>query len=496
SADRLIEILWGNDVPRDPAAALQTQVSRLRRFLREAGAGEEPIIGEPYGYRLAPGNADVDAARVEALIAGAREAPSPEEALARLDEAAGLFRGGAYEEFAGHPAFDGEMARLGELRTVALERRVEILLALGRTREATVACEPLVREDPLRERPCALLMEALYRSGRQREALDAFQRHRRALSEELGLDPSPALRQLELEIVRHEQALDPATPVDRPTRTRDAQTPAPRLRIRFTERPGGGRLAWAEAGSGPALVALPAWISNLAAVGAGSDPRSPLLGRLSDQCRVVLYDRGGMGLSAGDGETTTLEGDLAELAAVMDAAGLDRAALLAVSQAGPPALAFAAHHPERVSRLVLFGTYACGERTFPNQKLRASMAALVRAHWGIGARILADLLAPDARDHEASAFARVQRESATPALAARVLEGFYAADVSPLLPSVPHPALVLHYTRDRAIPFRGAEEIASGIPDARLVPLEGEAHLPRAADLDRIADLVHEFLRP
>lgn len=492
--DWLVDVLWGDATPEDPTAALQTQVSRLRGFLRDAGAGEA-IGGEAYGYRLAVEDAGVDADRLEGLVAAARDADSPEAALPLLDEAAELARGGPYEEFADHHAFGGEVARLSEVRTAALERRVEVLLALGRTGDATAACEPLVRENPLRERPCALLMEALYRAGRQGEALAVYQRHRRLLSEELGLDPSPALRRLELQILRHEEALAPA----QSARPRDQPDAGPvseglRLRIHFTPRRGGGRLAWGEAGSGSPIVAPPGWVSSLSAMGAGSDPRSAFLARLSDRFRLVLYDRYGMGLSAGETAGTTLEGDLQELGTVLDAAGLDRATLLALSQAGPPAIAFAARHPDRVARLVLFGTYASGPRTYPREELRATMIALVRAHWGIGAKAVADLLVPHATGEEASQLARVQRESATPEVAARALEAFYAADVSEMLSSVGCPALVLHYTGDRAIPYSAGQEIAALLPDARLVPLDGVAHLPVATDLDRVATVIEEFI--
>jgi DNA-binding SARP family transcriptional activator/pimeloyl-ACP methyl ester carboxylesterase len=490
SADRLIDLLWPRDLPADPAAALQTQVSRLRGFLRDAG-GPDALDHEAYGYRLAPDPGALDAGRLEESIAGAGTAPTPEDALAILDEALAIPRGGPYEEFVDHPEFAGEAARLEALVLGARERRVELLLALGRVPDAIAAAERLAREAPLRERPCALLMEALYRGGRQGEALAHYRAFRTRLGEELGLDPSPRLRGLELEILRHERALAPADS-DPPT-TDALAAEAPDLRIRFMER-GSGRLAWATAGAGAPLVSLPAWVSSLAALGAGADPRSALLGRLSRRARLIVYDRIGMGLSTGQGEVS-LESDLEDMDRVLDAAGVDQAALLAMSQGGPPALAFAARFPERVSRIALFGTYASGPRAFPRKELRESMLSLVRAHWGIGSRTLADLLVPGAPGDQVEHFARYQRESATPELAARALDAFYAADVTDRLDAVRCPVLILHYRGDRAVPFRGGEDLAARLPDARLVPLDGVAHLPRAEDLDRIAALVEDFLR-
>jgi DNA-binding SARP family transcriptional activator/pimeloyl-ACP methyl ester carboxylesterase len=489
SIDRLVDALWGARPPARPGAALQTEVSRLRALLRTR-LGAAPIESEPHGYRLAVAPEDVDATHFAGRVAAERDARTPEEALAGLDAALALWRGEPYEEFADVQAFVGEITRLCDLRTGALERRAELLLALGRPAEAVATVEPIVRQDPLRERPRALQMEALYRAGRSTEALAVFQEYRRRLAEELGLEPSPAIRQLEVEIIRHERALG-----------RDSRAPAPPdglrgplLRVAFLDRAGVGRLAYAEAGAGRPLLVLPAWVSNLAAIGSGSDPRAALLAEVADRCRLILYDRLGMGLSSGSHVDWTVERGVEEALAVLDAAGVERAALLAISQAGPVALTLAARHPERVTRLLLVGTYACGPRTFPDPAVRASVIALIRAHWGLGSRLLADLILPGASPEEVQLFARVQRAAATPASAAAAIERLYAADVDHLLRAIPHPARVIHYTDDPAIPFRGGEEIARGLPNAHLVPLAGRAHLPRGADAARVATLVADFV--
>lgn len=492
SVDRLIDVLWPHEPPASPASALQVHISRLRAFLGEVGS-RDAIVTEPYGYRLALEPEDVDARRFEALVADARRESDPKSALAALDEAASLWAGDPLEEFVDNPGVLGEVARLKELRVAALERRVECLLALGRTDEALVECESLVSRDPLRERPCALIMEALYRSGRQADALDAYRRYRRVLSEELGLDPSPALRALELKILRHELPPTPEHRVFAPLPGAYPTSPLP-LRIGFAERRAGGRIAYGELGAGRPMLVLPGWVSSLAAMRAGIDPRCAFLHALAERMRLVLYDRYGMGLSAGRLDRLSLETDADEIRDVMDAMGLEAASLLAASQAGPPALAFAARHPGRVRSIVLLGSYACGARTFPREDVRESMIALVRAHWGIGSKALADLIIPGASAEEAANFARVQRESATAEVAAAMLEHFFAVDVTDLLPSVRCPALVLHYTGDRAIPFRGGQELATLLPDARLVPVDGGSHLPRSEDLPELTKLIAEFV--
>jgi predicted ATPase/DNA-binding SARP family transcriptional activator len=213
SPERLIQILWGEDSPDNPGAALRTQVSRLRTFLDGADCPGRIWRAEPSGYGLRLEAAELDTARFEDLHRRAREASAPERGLALADEALALWRDEPFGEFHDLPHFLGEASRLRELRTGACERRVECLLALGRTAEALAAVEVLVHADPLRERPRALGMQALYQAGRQHDALASFQDYRRNLSEELGLEPSPALRALEAEILHHTR---PAAPMPGP----------------------------------------------------------------------------------------------------------------------------------------------------------------------------------------------------------------------------------------------------------------------------------------
>lgn len=504
STDRLADAQWADDAPADPAAALHTLLSRLR-----ASLGDGRVVERlPHGYRLAVAPDEVDAARFEALLAASRAAPSPDRALALVEAALALWRGEPYEEFGDVQALAGEIARLRELRTTARERRVELLLVLGRVDEACVHAEPLVRDDPLRERPRALLMEAAHRAGRPADALATYQQFRRLLAEELGLEPSPALRELELQVIRHERSLGatpPAMPAVVDASPRDApEAVMPPLRITFVTRvERGERIALAQAGAGAPVLVLPAWVSSLAAIGAGVDPRAPLLAALARRCALTLYDRPGMGLSrpghAGAAgmdaiAERTLDDDVADAIAVLDARGIARATVLAVSQAGPVALALAARHPGRVSGLVLLGTYASGPHAFPRADVRASIVALVRAHWGLGSRVLAELILPGAGDDRAATYARLQRESATPEVAARALERLYEADVRDLLPRVTQRSLVIHYADDTAVPFRAGQQLAAELPDARLVPLAGRSHLPAGADVERIATLVADFI--
>ena len=198
TADRLAEELWSDHLPDDPAAALRTQVSRLRKTL----PGGTPLVTDDSGYRLAVDPGDVDPRQFEQLFASAADARG-EQALRLIDNALRLWRGAALEEFVDRPFAQTEGQRLEELRGAAREQRATLLLSMGRPAEAAAAAEALLAEQPERERARALLMEALYHQGRQTDALDVYQTWRRQLAEEHGLEPSPALRRLEHRILQH-----------------------------------------------------------------------------------------------------------------------------------------------------------------------------------------------------------------------------------------------------------------------------------------------------
>ena len=187
----------------------QNFVSELRKLL-----GSDRLVTKAPGYVLLVDDEELDATRVDRLVARARAA-DPEKSLALLSEAEALWRGPpladvAYESFA-QPA----VARLEELRTTVREDRIDAALAVGRDSQVLAELEGLVAEQPLRERSRAQLMTALYRMGRQADALHVYQEGRRLLSDELGLEPGPALKELHRQILRQERALSPAVSRDR-----------------------------------------------------------------------------------------------------------------------------------------------------------------------------------------------------------------------------------------------------------------------------------------
>lgn len=209
SADTLIDALWGEALPANPVNALQGRVSRLRRALLAAGLPETLVVARRPGYLVDVDPDEVDAHRFVRLVGEARRAVGQDSvAAARLYvEALGLWRGPALAEFSGEEWSQREAARLEELRLAATEEWIDLELAAGRHGEVVPALEALVAQHPLRERLHSQLMVALYRCGRQADALAVYQRLRDTLSEDLGLDPSIELRELEQAILRQDRRL-------------------------------------------------------------------------------------------------------------------------------------------------------------------------------------------------------------------------------------------------------------------------------------------------
>lgn len=256
----------------------------------------------------------------------------------------------------------------------------------------------------------------------------------------------------------------------------------PGQEIRFCTA-GGHAVAYELTGEGPPLVAPAWWVSHLEldwlddgfrrfweSVGAGHT--------------LLRYDRPGVGMSDRDVDPAalTLEDEVAVLAAVLDALGLEQVALLGGSSGGCAAIAFAARYPERVTRLVLYGAYAHGPSIAP-PAVRQAVIDTVRAHWGLGSRVLADIFLGESGHRAQERFARFQREATSAETAAALLELVYRNDVRAALGRVRAPTRVVHRREDRAIPYALGRELAAGIPGAALSTVEGRAHFPWVGDV-------------
>ena len=203
SPDALVDAIWGDSPPASARKVLQAYVSHLRKAL-----GSERIETQPAGYvvRVQPG--ELDLAHFERLTEEARATADPARRSSLLADALSLWRGSALAEFRGEPFAPPAARRLDDLRIAALEERIEAELTLGHHERVVGDAQALVAEEPLRERPRRQLMLALYRGGRRAEALACYLDARRRLVDELGLEPSRALQELERAILREDPALD------------------------------------------------------------------------------------------------------------------------------------------------------------------------------------------------------------------------------------------------------------------------------------------------
>jgi pimeloyl-ACP methyl ester carboxylesterase/DNA-binding CsgD family transcriptional regulator len=265
--------------------------------------------------------------------------------------------------------------------------------------------------------------------------------------------------------------------------------------IRFVHV-GTRRLAYEIRGNGPPLVAPAWWVSHLE-LDWESEPYRRFWEGLAEGYSLIRYDRFGVGMSDRSllDSDLTLDSEVATLRALLDERGLARVSLIGGSSGSCTAVAFAAAYPERVERVVLYGSYPDGA-AITSPDVADAIVAAVRAHWGLGARLLSDLFLGGADGSEHERFARFQREAATAETAAALLELVYRLDVRPQLAAVQAPTLVVHRRNDRAVPYRLGRQVAAAIPGATFVPLQGSAHFPWHDDADSVVRACREALAP
>ncbi len=253
--------------------------------------------------------------------------------------------------------------------------------------------------------------------------------------------------------------------------------------IRFCTAVDGVRIAYATVGHGPPLVKTANWLNHLE-----YDWESPvwrtLLRELARDRLLVRYDERGNGLSDWDADDISFEAFVKDLETVVDATGLERFPLIGMSQGCSVSIAYAVRHPERVSRLILYGGYAVGANRRPTQDeidRQSALIALMKDGWGKDnpafRQIFTSLFMPDANTEQMKSFNELQRMTTSPDNAVRLMQAFGEIDVRPLLSEVRAPTLVLHCREDARIPFEQGRQMAMSIPGARLVPLEGRNHI-------------------
>ena len=492
STDSLIWSLWGEEPPSAARKTLQTYVWNLRRAL-----GAECVVTEPIGYRLRLSREDVDVHRFRSLVQQGDTAlreHDVDHARAMLGSALKLWRGQPLAGVGAHTGLSAEATRLEQEHLAALEARIAADLAGGCHHELVGELEFLVREHPFRERLWGHLMVALYRSGRQADALAAYQRVRELLRDELGLEPGGDLQRIEAAVLRQELG-SPAPGVNGVGRPDDAIRPSP---VRYARAADGVSVAYQSAGWGPIeILAIPGYIHHLDIW--WNAPTDRLVRALTGIGRLTMFDKRGMGLSDRP-DTVDVGAWTLDALAVLDAIGADRAVVLGVSGGSLTAVQLAAQHRERVSALVLFNGSArqVVDDDYPighDLTVVDAYAQHVEAGWGTGVAL--DSAAPSLSDdpHVRAYWARYQRLSASPSAATRFLWATANADVRDLLPAIDVPTLVTHAERDVLVPLAQGRYIADRIDGAEFVVLDSDIHLICVSDvLDELADAMTMFL--
>jgi DNA-binding SARP family transcriptional activator/pimeloyl-ACP methyl ester carboxylesterase len=487
SSERIVDELWAGAAPESARKMIQVYVSNLRKVLPP-----ELLRTWPAGYSVEVAPEDTDLGGFERLAAEGRSALAAgdaETAAATLREALALWRGPALEEF-GEPFAVRERVRLESLRLAALEDRVEADLARGAHADLTTELDALVLRHPERERLRAQHMLALYRAGRQADALSSYRAAWQHFDEQLGIQPAGELRALERRILAQDPSLA-GTPA----------APQPDRSVRYAVN-GGVSLAYQVFGEGPAEVVLvTGWVLPMELF--WDEPGfAAFLERLAVSARVLIWDKRGTGLSdrISRSELPTLEERMGDLRAVMDAAGFERSTIIGLSEGGHLGILLAAAHPERVRALGIYGGWACSMR-MPDYPWGATkeedekLFGLVQRYWGDAARLLRYWAPESENDPVLRAWwARALRLGATPTAALLWLEMLQNVDLRAVLPSIRVPTVVVHRTGDVIIPVGNGRYLGEAIPGARYVELPGADHLWWVGDRDAVLDPLVELL--
>ena len=273
--------------------------------------------------------------------------------------------------------------------------------------------------------------------------------------------------------------------------------------IRFVNAPDGVKLAYARSGRGPVLLKAANWLTHIE-----YDWESPVwrpwFSFLAANRSLLRYDPRGCGLSDWTAADLSFERQVQDLESIVDAARLERFALLGMSQGGSIGIEYAARHPERLSNLIVYGGYPTGWARRGPESLREgrAMVEMIRVGWTRNTpafrQLFASLFIPDATEEQAEWFGELMRRTTSPEVAARLLEAFGDIDVMPRLKDVRSPTLVIHVRNDERVPFEQGRIIAAGIPGAQFMALEGRNHIlvEREPAWTRFKAVVNEFLEP
>jgi len=469
--DRLIELLW--EVPDDPRAALRWSLSKLRGIVNDDDL--EPLTATREHVSFAGEGVQIDLAALHC----AGNTPVPVLSLEDLLSDAAKFRGSFLEglnltecpEFEIWCAAAREDARRLHVGVLAeLVQRLE-----HQAEEALPHARKWAETDALDEAVHAAVVRLLRACGRRDEA----KQHRRSSARIL------AEADIELDGRLAAAADSPVGNSGGPATSRPA-SPAPEALvqdIRFCGAPDGVRIAYSSVGSGPPIVKAANFLNHLE-----FDLESPvwrhLIGDIASRNTLIRYDERGTGLSDWKVDDITFEACVSDLEAVVDNLGLEKFVLFGISQGAAVSIAYAARHPERVSKMILHGGYALGWRNSgtPEQIAgREAMVTLMATGWGqdnpMFRQMFTSQFIPDATAAQNDWFNELQLVSTSPENAVKLERVNNDIDVRHLLDEVTVPTMVTHSRGEARVPFEAGRRLAMGIEKARFVPLESNNHL-------------------
>jgi DNA-binding SARP family transcriptional activator/pimeloyl-ACP methyl ester carboxylesterase len=490
--EALVTLLW----PDFDYSSGRSDLSRTLFTLKKT-IGSHFILADANSVSLNPeAGLRVDVHQFRQLVEACRKSVSlDDDCRSKLTNAAQLYKADFLAGFTlpGSPDFDEwQLLETEALRRDlgwVFEKLVEGHAARSDFAVAIDYARRWVRLDRLHEPAQRRLIDLYALNGQRAEAHRQYQECVRLLSEELGVEPQPETQQL------YEQIRNERSAASRVQRT------LPDQEIKFFVSFDGVRIAYATVGEGPPLLMTATFLRHLE-----YDWQSPIwqhwLDSLTRSHTLIRYDERGCGLSDWDVSDISFEAWVRDLEGLVEHLGLERFRLLALSQAGAVAIAYAARHPEKVSHLILHGAYARG-RFHRIENPRAAeeaqiLLSLTRLGWGQDnpafRQVFSLQLMPDATKEQLAWYDELMRVSMTPENAARAEAIMYNINVRDLLPEVITPAIVTHCRDDAAVPFQEGRILASELQEARFVPLDSKNHL-LLSDEPAWERFLHEFHR-
>lgn len=493
SRDRLTGLLWPESDQSAALANLRRTLYRLKKALGEDvldTAGDTLGISDGLDFRL-------DVREFRRLAAEGLEESRPNQALsrerrARLQEAAALYAGDFMQGFylPDSPSFDEwqffeREALRGDLSRI-LERLARTSLLQGEPEAGIQFARRWLGLDPLHEPAHRLLMELYARAGQQAAALRQYRECRRLLGDSLGAEPEPETQEL-FEAIQARKTLGLPQEAFVPPEIQYAQSREVHI-------------AYQVLGSGPVdVLVVTGFISHLEEV--WKEPGlTAALRLLAQSCRLILFDKRGVGLSDRVGYPPTLENTVDDMRAVMEAAGSEQAVFFGFSEGGPASLLFSATYPERTLGLILYGTMARGKYApdYPwalTEEQYAKWIAWLQSSWGKA--LPHEYFAPSRTEDKAlwEWFAHLLRVGSTPGEVQKVLEITRDIDVRQVLAAVRVPALVLHRTGDRTIRVQAGRYLAEHLPQARYLELPGDDHWWWLGDMQQLMQEMESFVK-